>query len=720
MFRSNLPGGTITYTTRAATDVGGDAEIHYFTTTLPITALVSGTNLIAVEVHQQAANSSDLSFDLELAGTPLADPLLPKGASWKYLDNGSNQGTAWRSPSFNDSTWSTGAAELGYGDGDEATVVSYGPDPNNKYITTYFRKAFTVTNPAGYQRLWLQVLADDGAMVYVNGTEAARVNLASGAITYTTRAIAALNEPEEARFNLFYLAPSLLVTGTNVVAVEVHQVATDTNDLSFDLALLGQTGVATTINYTYDPLYRLTNANYSGAYTYTFAYAYDQVGNRTMQTATIASTQVTTYTYDAANRLIKSNNTTYPWDNNGNLLYDGAANYLYDRANRLISTTLGSTTYLYSYNGDGVRLRQVAGSTVSTYTQDVAAPLPVVVRQIKTGSATTQYVYGLGTRPLAQNATAWEYLLPDALGSVRQIADANGNVTLAKWYEPYGTVLTSTGSAGSIFGYAGEQTDNTGRIFLRARYLQPRLGIFLSRDPWSGDVLRPGSMNGWNYTSANPVNRIDPNGQRPIEPPDGSPCDEDKDCQLIRVLGVRYEPFVYNSRRIGQIVHVQWIVNNHKNCHVAQFKFNQFRYSLDGAYASSVGLDAIWDVDQQNSQYYSFRPADAFGEPNGEVIGLIDPPGYGDDRTSVLDYKWYEAWFNFWDYLFDANKVSVADIRNAQWFAGILPMTPSPVLDSEVVWGFKFGAFPPRWSEHGLENGLEFYFQGPPGLPPIR
>jgi len=61
------------------------------------------------------------------------------GDSWKYLDDGSNQGTAWRTPGFNDSSWAEGNAELGYGDGDEATVVSYGPSSNNKYITTYFR-----------------------------------------------------------------------------------------------------------------------------------------------------------------------------------------------------------------------------------------------------------------------------------------------------------------------------------------------------------------------------------------------------------------------------------------------------------------------------------------------------------------------------------------------------------------------------------------------------
>ena len=94
----------------------------------------------------------------------------------------------------------------------------------------------------------------------------------------------------------------------------------------------------------------------------------------------------------------------------------------------------------------------------TTYTQDLAAPLPVVL-QSKTGTNVTRYVYALGTRPLAQYGTVWEYLLADALGSVRQIVDANGNVTLAESYEPYGSVLTTNGTASSIFGYAGEQID---------------------------------------------------------------------------------------------------------------------------------------------------------------------------------------------------------------------------------------------------------------------
>ena len=73
--------------------------------------------------------------------------LLAYGSSWKYLDNGTNHGTAWRATGFSDAGWSTGNAQLGYGDGDEATVVSYGSNASNKYVTTYFRKTITAADP---------------------------------------------------------------------------------------------------------------------------------------------------------------------------------------------------------------------------------------------------------------------------------------------------------------------------------------------------------------------------------------------------------------------------------------------------------------------------------------------------------------------------------------------------------------------------------------------
>ncbi len=163
--------------------------------------------------------------------------LIATGTSWKYLANGSNQGTAWRATAFNDASWPSGNAELGYGDGGEATVVPYGPSSFNKYITTYFRKSFTVTNPAAYTALSLQLLRDDGAVVYLNGTQVARSNMPTGTISYTTRASSTITSSGETTYYTYTPTLSLLVTGTNVIAVEVHQVNPSSPDLSFNLSL---------------------------------------------------------------------------------------------------------------------------------------------------------------------------------------------------------------------------------------------------------------------------------------------------------------------------------------------------------------------------------------------------------------------------------------------------------------------------------------------------
>ncbi len=164
------------------------------------------------------------------------ETLVAWGSRWKYLDNGSNQGTAWQQLGFNDSGWASGPAQLGYGDGDEATVVSYGGNSNAKYITTYFRSALTVSDITRYSSLELSVLFDDGAVVYLNGNDVFRCNMPGGTITYTTPSLAGLGDNYTLQTSL---SPQALQPGDNVVAVEVHQDEGGSSDISFDLQLIG-------------------------------------------------------------------------------------------------------------------------------------------------------------------------------------------------------------------------------------------------------------------------------------------------------------------------------------------------------------------------------------------------------------------------------------------------------------------------------------------------
>ncbi len=166
-----------------------------------------------------------------------AQVLVNQGSVWKYLDDGSDQGTAWRDLSFNDSSWSSGNAQLGYGDGDEATVISYGSSSSYKHICYYFRQTFNVSNPNANNGLKISLLRDDGAVVYINGQEVVRSNMPSGNITYTTLAASTVAGSAEDAFNVYYVSSSVLQSGQNVIAVEVHQRSRSSSDVSFDLQL---------------------------------------------------------------------------------------------------------------------------------------------------------------------------------------------------------------------------------------------------------------------------------------------------------------------------------------------------------------------------------------------------------------------------------------------------------------------------------------------------
>lgn len=184
------------------------------------------------------STSAPVSITIQSPAVPLT--LVPAGAVWKYLDNGTDQGTAWRAPAFDDSAWAMGPAQLGYGDGDEATLIGFGPEINNKYITTYFRRAFAVTNAASLTDVTLRLLRDDGGIVYLNGIEVFRSNMPEGPANYLTLASTSAGSPDESTFFPASLPAGLLLEGANWLAAEIHQNAPVSSDLSFDLELVAQ------------------------------------------------------------------------------------------------------------------------------------------------------------------------------------------------------------------------------------------------------------------------------------------------------------------------------------------------------------------------------------------------------------------------------------------------------------------------------------------------
>ena len=251
----------------------------------------------------------------------------------------------------------------------------------------------------------------------------------------------------------------------------------------------------------------MTEANYSnGDY---YHYTYDAVGNRKTQTTKIGALILTiSYNYDHANRLMDVDGVEYDYDDNGNLLNDGVNGYEYDSANRLIAFgPIGQTpTSTYAYNGLGDRLQETVNSVTTTFTMD----LNMGLTQALSDGANT-YIYGNGRIAQAAGSNGTEYFLGDALGSVRQLTNANGAITYTKAYDPYGAGTSTTGSSQSAYGYTNEYTSQ-GLIYLRSRYYSGETGRFLTKDTWVGDYNRPLSFNGWNYVEGNPINRVDPSG----------------------------------------------------------------------------------------------------------------------------------------------------------------------------------------------------------------
>ena len=156
--------------------------------------------------------------------------LVPLGSVWRYRNDAVDLGTAWRASAYDDSTWSSGPAELGFGESDQATPIA-----NNQQPTTYFRHTFNVANPAGYGSLQMRLKRDDGGVVFINGNEVYRSpNLPqTGTISYSTYT----TSTGENTIDTATIPVSALQPGVNVVAVEIHQADAGSSDVSFDFEL---------------------------------------------------------------------------------------------------------------------------------------------------------------------------------------------------------------------------------------------------------------------------------------------------------------------------------------------------------------------------------------------------------------------------------------------------------------------------------------------------
>jgi RHS repeat-associated protein len=316
------------------------------------------------------------------------------------------------------------------------------------------------------------------------------------------------------------------MSGYYTVTLTITDTGTGESD-SLAKAAFVQAISPTVIHYDYDGLYRLTEAAYTGAISATYQYHYDAVGNMDAYTETITSTTSVERFFNDANQLTTSvdasGTTTYTYDLNGNLTTISPPGsgpvtaYAYDQRNLLTSTTQDSQPLAeYVYDGQGNRLRQVdhtgAQPITTTYTNDIVGLSQVLVAD--EGTAQVVNLFGLDLIHQDDDSQTLT-LLVDGLGSVRsEMAGSEVRSTIT--YDPYGNLLAQEGSSGTVYGFTGEQEDeSTGLLYLRARYYSSELRAFLAKDPWTGIPRSPSSFHGFSYVGANPATLADPTGQDP-------------------------------------------------------------------------------------------------------------------------------------------------------------------------------------------------------------
>ena len=319
-----------------------------------------------------------------------------------------------------------------------------------------------------------------------------------------------------------------------------------------------ENGIIETTNYEYDGLKRLTEeAVTTGNSTDTYAYEYDDYGNRVQMTATGSEEYETVYSYNdadgnytallqeevktiegdsdtTANGLASSpldltsaasedsgvETTVYIYDANGNQITkktdDKTETYTYDGLNQLIGFTDGETVASYAYNVDGLRIKKTVDDKTIHHVWDGSQQ---IIADVVDNEFYEANCYLRGTNLVAtynyQNGvkSGYTYYTQNAHGDVVNLTDETGAVTKSYTYDAFGVEQNIDDADDNAFRYCGEYYDSeSGTIYLRARYYDPAIGRFISRDSVAGKNTDPLSLNLYTYCHNNPIIGTDPSG----------------------------------------------------------------------------------------------------------------------------------------------------------------------------------------------------------------
>ena len=293
-------------------------------------------------------------------------------------------------------------------------------------------------------------------------------------------------------------------------------------------------GTTTPYKYLYDELNRLTQVRNGSTDTLIEANAYDPLNNRTSRTDGVSTVY---YVYDAANQLkeIRQGSPTGPLtagfvhDPNGSLTKkcEGGAvtatpadctgstvtALTYDALNRMIQASkTGISTQTYGYDDQDRRIRKTIGAAATNFLYSG----PDIMAEYTSWTApNAQYTHGPGMDDpiIRQAGSTAQYYHQDGLGSVVGLSNSSDTTTATQRFDAWGNKIAGNGTIPQ-YGYTGREPDETGLVYYRARYYDPTVGRFISRDP----IGLAGGINQYAYVNNNPTNLIDPLGLKAKEP----------------------------------------------------------------------------------------------------------------------------------------------------------------------------------------------------------
>ena len=272
---------------------------------------------------------------------------------------------------------------------------------------------------------------------------------------------------------------------------------------------------AKTVLFDYDDLYRLTRASSSNAINnqdYLRTYAYNAIGN-ILNKSDQGNYVYTDNGYNNPHAVTSVNGVGYGYDNNGNMVSDSVWTHDWDYRNRLVSSNNGGLTVDYGYDHDVNRVSYSDGGITTYY--------PNKLYNISSTGTSTKHVYAgsnlIATIEISDNGTSTYYTHTDHLGGSSVITDENGSLVQLLDYYPFGDVRLDEkqGNFDEKHKYTGhEHDDDTSLNYMKARYQNPKTGLFISKDPWGGNRFDPQTLNKYNYSRNNPIYYYDPTGTK--------------------------------------------------------------------------------------------------------------------------------------------------------------------------------------------------------------